>query len=151
SGDRKGSLLAVIDRTHTPMGARRLRQWLLYPLLDERAIAARHDAIQELVDGFELREDLSASLAPLQDLERLSGRALAGSASPKDLVAIRQTLEAVAAVRRTINAAAAPLLRELGADLQEIPELSDLIARAIVDDPPFALKDGGFIRLGFDP
>jgi DNA mismatch repair protein MutS len=132
------------------MGARRLRQWLLYPLLDERLIAARQDAIAELVDGFELREDLSASLAPLQDLERLSGRTLAGSASPKDLVAIKQTLESVAAVRRTINAASAPLLQELGADLQEIPALSDLIARAIVDDPPFATKDGGFIRPGFD-
>ncbi|MBM4261040.1 MAG: DNA mismatch repair protein MutS [Deltaproteobacteria bacterium] len=150
-GDRKGSLLAVIDRTLTPMGARRLRQWLLYPLLDERAIAARHEAVQELVDHFRLREDLQQSLAAMQDLERLAGRTLAASASPKDLVAIKQTLAAIEGLRQCVDVASAPLLIELRGHLQPLPQVSDLVSRAIIDDPPFVIKEGGFIRAGFDP
>lgn len=149
-GDRKGSLLAVIDRTRTPMGARRLRQWLLYPLLEERAIAARHEAVQELLDGFQLRDDLRQSLGSMQDLERLAGRVLAGSASPKDLVAIKQTLGSVHAVRQCLNAVQAPLLMELAARLEPLPQITGLVGLAIIDDPPFAIKDGGFIRAGFD-
>lgn len=149
-GDRKGSLLAVIDRTRTPMGARRLRQWLLYPLLDEGAIAARHEAVQELLDGFQLRSDVQQRLEAMQDLERLAGRVLSGSASPKDLVAIKQTLGSVQAVRQCLNAVQAPLLMELAAQLRSLPQITELISRAIVDDPPFVIKDGGFIRAGFD-
>jgi DNA mismatch repair protein MutS len=103
AGDRKGSLLAVLDRTVTPMGARRLKQWLLYPLLDESAIRARHDGVQEWVENFSLRQDLRHSLAKIQDLERLAGRAVAGTAVPKDLVAIKQTLQAVRGLRSQLD------------------------------------------------
>ena len=103
-GERRGSLLAILDRTQTPIGARRLRQWLLYPLLDENEIRARYDAVQELAEGFALREDLKLRLAKIQDLERLSGRVLSGSATPKDLVAIKQTLGAASAVRELVDA-----------------------------------------------
>ncbi len=149
-GERRGSLLAILDRTQTPIGARRLRQWLLYPLLDENEIRARYDAVQELAEGFALREDLKLRLAKIQDLERLSGRVLSGSATPKDLVAIKQTLGAASAVRELVAGLTAPLLVGLGAHLQELPEVVGLIERAIVDDPPFAFKEGGFIRAGFD-
>ena len=91
-GDRKGSLLAVIDRTLTPMGARRLRQCLLYPLLDEQAIRERHEGVQELVDHFQMRQELKIWLRKMSDLERLSGRVVSGSALPRDLVAIRESL-----------------------------------------------------------
>src|SRR6266545_4929515 len=94
-GDRKGSLLAILDCTLTSMGARRLRQWLLYPLLDEQAIRERHDGVQELVEHFALRQELTAGLAKIQDLERLAGRVVSGSAVPKDLVAIKDTLRGV--------------------------------------------------------
>jgi len=149
-GERRGSLLAILDRTQTSIGARRLRQWLLYPLLDEGAIGARYDAIQELSDSFALREDLKLRLAVIQDLERLSGRLLAGSASPKDLVAIKQTLNASSGLRELTAGFTAPLLAGLSASLADLPEVSGLIGRAIVDDPPFAFKEGGFIRAGFD-
>ena len=149
-GERRGSLLAILDRTQTAIGARRLRQWLLYPLLDEAAIGARYDAVQELAEGFASREELKLRLAKIQDLERLSGRVLAGSATPKDLVAIKQTLGAASGVRAQTASFTAPLLVNLSASLAELPEVVGLIERAIVDDPPFAFKDGGFIRAGFD-
>jgi DNA mismatch repair protein MutS len=150
SGDRKGSLLAVLDRTVTPMGARRLKQWLLYPLLDESAIRARHDGVQEFVDDFSLRQELTSSLANVQDLERLAGRAVAGSAMPKDLVAIKQTLQAVREIRAQLDSVVAEILRSAREDLADLPEVVQLVARAIVDDPPFSTKEGGFMRAGFD-
>jgi len=150
-GNRKGSLLALLDRTTTALGARRLRQWLLYPLLDERAIGARYDGIEELVEGFALREELKLGLGKIQDLERLAGRALAGTALPKDLVAIKTTLHGVAALRDQLDTFASDILTAARADLTPLPGLTDLIQRAIVDDPPFSVNDGGYIRAGFDP
>jgi DNA mismatch repair protein MutS len=149
-GERRGSLLAILDRSQTAIGARRLRQWLLYPLLDKMEIRARYDAVQELAEGFAVREELKLRLAKIQDLERLSGRVLSGSATPKDLVAIKQTLAAASAVRELTAGFAAPLLVGLCASLKDLPEVVGLIERAIVDDPPFAFKEGGFIRAGFD-
>jgi DNA mismatch repair protein MutS len=149
-GERKGSLLAIIDRTVTPMGARCLKQWLLYPLLDERAIGERHDGIEELIDNFALRQELRLGLGKIQDLERLAGRVVSGSASPKDLVAIKQTLQAVVGLRSQMTGAGTEILRSLCHDLADLPEVVGLIERAIVDDPPFAVKDGGFVRAGFD-
>jgi len=150
-GDRKGSLLAILDRTLTAVGARRLRQWLLYPLLDERAIRERYDGVEELVESFSLRQELKLGLAKMQDLERLAGRALAGSASPKDLVAVKLTLGAVGALREQLQSVGSEILTRVRNDLAELPEVTSLIAGAIVDDPPLAFKDGGFMRTGFDP
>ncbi|HLN86495.1 MAG TPA: hypothetical protein VK200_08520, partial [Candidatus Limnocylindrales bacterium] len=149
-GDRKGSLLALLDGTVTALGARRLRQWLLYPLVNEFAIGERYDGVEELVESFSLRQDLKLDLEKIQDLERLAGRALAGTALPKDLVAIKTTLNGVAELRRHLDGFSANILTRARADLSALPEVSSLIERAIVDDPPFALKDGGYIRAGFD-
>ena len=149
-GQRKGSLLAVLDRTRTPMGARRLRQWLLCPLLDERAIRARLDGVQELVENFSLREELKSGLGQVQDLERLAGRVAAGSALPRDLTAIKDTLHAVNKLRAILANVNAEGLVSLQEKLSGLPEVIDIIHRAIIDAPPAALKSGGFIRAGFD-
>jgi DNA mismatch repair protein MutS len=149
-GQRKGSLLAVLDRTLTPMGARRLRQWLLYPLLDEHAVRDRLDAVQELAEDFSLREELKTGLAVVQDLERLAGRVAAGSALPRDLVAIKETLRAVEKIRDALASVSAGVLVSAREKLAGLPDVIDIIQRAIVDDPPPALKSGGFIRSGFD-
>ena len=149
-GDRKGSLLAVIDRTLTPMGARRLRQCLLYPLLDEQAIRQRHEGVQELVDQFQTRQELKLWLRKLSDLERLSGRVVAGSALPRDLAAIRETLTHVGAVRRELGPCNSTILKSLQTKIAELPEVVLLIESAIVDAPPLSVKEGGFIRAGFD-
>ena len=150
-GSRKGSLLSVIDRTETPMGARRLRQWLLYPLQDVQAIRQRQAGVQALVDNFPLRQDLRRALQRIQDLERLAARAAAGTASPKDMVAVKETLLGVAAVRSVLSGENSALLGDLREQLSELPEIVELISQAIVDDPPFSLKDGGYIRGGFNP
>jgi DNA mismatch repair protein MutS len=149
-GDRKGSLLAVIDRTLTPMGARRLRQCLLYPLLDEQAIRQRHEGVQELVDQFQTRQELKLWLRKISDLERLSGRVVAGSALPRDLAAIRETLTHVGAVRRELGPCNSTILKSLQTKIAELPEVVLLIESAIVDAPPLSVKEGGFIRAGFD-
>ncbi len=106
--------------------------------------------MQDLVDSFALRQELKVGLAKIQDLERLAGRVVSGSASPKDLVAIKETLRAVGELRAQLDAVAAPILTALRSDLADLPAVIDLIERAIVDDPPFSIKDGGFIRAGFD-
>lgn len=149
-GERKGSLLAVIDRTVSPLGGRRMKQWLLYPLLDESAIRARHEGVEELTEKFSLRQDLRRSLARIQDLERLAGRAVSGAAVPKDLVAIKQTLQAVRELRAELDGVSAAVLKRARDELADLPTVVELIERAIVDDPPFSTKDGGFIRTGFD-
>jgi DNA mismatch repair protein MutS len=149
-GQRKDSLLAVLDRTRTAMGARRLRQWLLYPLLDERAVGARLDAVQELVENFSLREETKSGLDQVQDLERLAGRVAAGSALPRDLVAVKSTLQAVSGLRAGLANVCSEVTVSLREKLAAPPEVMDIIGRAIVDDPPSALKSGGFIRAGFD-
>jgi DNA mismatch repair protein MutS len=149
-GERKGSLLAVLDRTATPMGARKLRQWLLYPLLDEGAIRERQEGVQTLVENFQLRQELKLALREIQDLERLSARVVVGSASPKDLGAVRETLVGVAKVRGHLSDQPCSLLRALREQLAELPQAVDLIDRAIVENPPFSLKEGGYIRGGFD-
>ena len=149
-GNRKGSLLFILDRTVTSMGARRLRQWLLYPLTDESAIRARHDGVQELVENYSLRQELKLRLSKIQDLERLAGRVLSGSALPKDLVAIKETLRAVGETRRQLDAVQTTVLSRLREDLAELGQVIDLIERAIVDSPPLSIKDGGYIRPSFD-
>jgi DNA mismatch repair protein MutS len=149
-GERKGALLAVIDRTLTPMGARRLRQWLLYPLLDAPAIRERQGGVQELVDHFQMRQELKAGLRKIQDLERLGGRVVAGSALPKDLVAIQDTLRRMGGVRRELSSCSSTILTSLQKTIAELPEVVALIERAIVDEPASSVKEGGFIRAGFD-
>jgi DNA mismatch repair protein MutS len=149
-GTRRGSLLSVIDRTETPMGARRLRQWLFYPLLDVAAIRARQAGVQALVENYRLREDLKRALHNVQDLERLAARTVAGTASPRDLAAINETLLALAALRSLLAGEDTDILRSLRQQLSELPEIVELISAAIVDNPPFSLRDGGYIRQGFD-
>lgn len=149
-GERKGSLLAVLDHTVTPMGARRLRRWLLYPLLEERAIAARQEGVQELANQLRLRRELMGQLKSMQDLERLAGRVVTASASPKDLGAIRETLAAVDLLRQELADSSSETLLAIRAKLAQLPQVSTLLERALVSDPPLTTKDGGFIRDGFD-
>jgi DNA mismatch repair protein MutS len=149
-GERKGSLLAILDRASTAGGARRLRQWLLYPLLDAVQIRERHDGVEELLDDFALRQDLKLALEKVQDLERLAGRAVAGTALPRDLVAVKETLRAVIDLREQLRTVGSEILVRARADLDDLPDAASLIERAIIDDPPSVLSDGSYIRSGFD-
>jgi DNA mismatch repair protein MutS len=149
-GEKKGSLLSVIDRTLTPMGARRICRSLFYPLLDVRAIRERLDGVQELIDHFSMRQELKIGLRKIHDLERLGARVVTGSALPRDLIAIRETLRHVGAVRKEMLPCNSTILQSLRSKIAESPEVVSLIDGAIVDEPPLSVKEGGFIRAGFD-
>ncbi|MEJ2471745.1 MAG: DNA mismatch repair protein MutS, partial [Desulfuromonadales bacterium] len=148
-GGRRGSLLGVIDRTVTAMGARKLRHWLTHPLLDRERIVARHAAVEELVDKSLCRDDLRRALDEVYDLERLNGRIAMATGNAKDLVALRRSLEKLPEVINLLAECESPLLVSLRDTLDPLPDAVAMIASAIVDDPPFVLREGGLIREGY--
>ena len=148
---REGSLLSVIDRTTTPMGARLLAEWLTSPLTRPDAIAERHDAVAELTRDSGLRSDLRAVLGQAYDLERLAARVGTGRATPRDLVALARTLSLLPKVKARLAARGSKRLSELEASLELCPEVRAAIEASMVDDPPLALKEGGLIRDGYHP
>jgi DNA mismatch repair protein MutS len=149
-GSRAGSLLAAIDRTVTPMGARLLGEWLVAPLADRRAIDARLDAVGELLREDGLRRDLRESLGAAADLQRLTARVSTGRATPRDLAAVARTLAILPRVKARVTARTAPLLRDLESRVELCPDLREAIETALVDDPPLSAKEGGVIRPGYD-
>ncbi|MCB9730428.1 MAG: DNA mismatch repair protein MutS, partial [Deltaproteobacteria bacterium] len=148
-GHRRGALLHVLDHTRTPMGTRALKQWLLYPLTDPAAIRERHDAVEALVLDPILRATVREALAGVYDLERLTTRIAAGSATPRDLVALAGSLERLPALASALLDSAAPALASLATRLDAVPEVGALLGRALADEPPATLKDGGVFREGF--
>jgi DNA mismatch repair protein MutS len=177
---RNASLYGALNRTVTPMGARRLRDWLSQPLADADAIARRQDAVQAFLDGSESLQHFRAQLAEVRDLERTIGRLSVGSGNARDLLALSQGLEQLPKLRATLNQVGTrstashlssslgiantgdasgeitdgvepvlTLVSELNAAITELPSLVELISRAIVDEPPLALKEGGLIRDNF--
>jgi DNA mismatch repair protein MutS len=148
--DRRDTLWGVVNRTVTGAGSRRLRSWLERPLIDPATIDRRHDAVDHLFHAAALREKLRDGLDRCYDLERLTARLAAGKANPRDLVALRSTLELVPAIRELLTGTPEGLLAACAAQLSTQPELVDLLARALVDEPPVTLIDGGLIRPGFD-
>ncbi len=150
-GERRGSLLGVLDATATPMGSRLLRAWMLAPLVDPRAIAERLDAVEELVHKGSWRRSLRAEVERIGDAERLAGRLGSGRVSPRDLLALRAALERAGRLQALLAEASAVLLRRCRGELHPLPEVQELIARAIVDDPPATAQGGGVIRNGYSP
>jgi DNA mismatch repair protein MutS len=148
---RDGSLLQVIDRTVTPMGARLLAEWLTTPLTRPEAINERLDAVAELFRDSTLRSDLRQALGETHDLERLSARVGTGRATPRDLVALARTLALLPRIKARLTARSARRLCDLEAALELCPEVRTEIESALVDAPPLALKEGGLIRDGYHP
>src|SRR6266446_6080337 len=145
-GSVRDSLFAVLDETVTPMGARLLRQWLLRPLLDPGAIAARQAAVGALVEAPAERASLSALLRQIGDLERLTSRATLGQAHGRDLVGLRACLAPLPEIRRVAAAISAEPIEEALAELAPLGDLRDFLAAALEDEPPLGLHDGGLIR-----
>ncbi|HKV84182.1 MAG TPA: DNA mismatch repair protein MutS, partial [Ktedonobacterales bacterium] len=147
-GNVKGSLLWVLDATRTPMGGRLLRRWLAEPLLDLARVRARQDAVAAALDDSLLRARLAPALAKVGDLERLSSRILSRIAAPRDLVALASGLRAVERIVERQTGALTGLAA-IFTRIAALPELAGLIERAIVDEPPLTLTDGGVIRPGY--
>jgi len=144
------ALVELVDRTLTPIGARRLRAWVGAPMRDAESIELRLGAVAELAASADLREALSRALKPVGDLERLASRSAQGHASARELVALRRSLEAIPALQEALVTCHALATRELGGQISPAPELVDKLARALVDDPPALVREGGAIRAGFD-
>ncbi len=149
--ERRGTVLHVLDRTNTPMGARLLRRRLLTPLRDRKRIERRLDAVEELHGGKRLRQDLNEVLKNVYDIERLTTRIYTGRANARDLVGLRQSLNRIPALRESLKSCEAELLAALRKRLDPVPEVEGLIASAIKVDPPAALTEGGIIQDGFRP
>jgi len=150
-GGAAGTLLAVLDETVTPMGGRLLREWLLRPLVDIEAIERRLDAVQAAVKDQARRKTIRNMMRGLPDLARLVGRVGHGSATARDLVALRIGLERLPGVREEVARLDDPvLLGRLAAAVDPHAQIAARIGRAIVDDPPTSLRDGGLIRPGYD-
>ena len=146
SGSARESLFGVLDETVTPMGARLLRQWLLRPLLEPAAIAARQAAVGALVEAPAERARLTTLLRRIGDLERLTSRATLGQAHARDLVGLRACLVPLQDIRRLTASIAAPAVADAAGELAPLDDLRDLLTAALEDEPPLALHDGGLIR-----
>ena len=144
------TLFGVIDESVTGMGSRLLRQWLLRPSLKRSEIQTRLAAVTELCDTI-LREKLRFLIKEVSDLERLIGRLNLGTITPRDLLALNRSIKQSPAVNAVLTDVSSLLLQVLSENIFELPEIRDLIERAISDEPPVNANDGGVIRLGFDP
>ncbi len=149
-GGAQGSLLHEIDRTVTSMAGRLLRAWLLRPLCALERIRDRLDAVEELAFRSTERGKFRDTLKSVHDLERLVARAALGTAGPRDLVALRQSLAAVPRIKLLLDEVQAPLLRSLLAELDDLADVRDDIERSLVDEPPALAREGGFTRDGVD-
>lgn len=149
-GNREGSLLGVMDRSTTSMGARLLLEWLLSPLVDRAAIAARLEAVAELLDDHGRRGDIRSLLAEAFDLQRLMARVSTGRASPRDLGSVKNTLTLLPALRLRLEGQRSALLGDLERRLDACPDLRELLERALVESPPLSSREGGIFRDGYD-
>jgi len=149
-GGREGSLLALLDRTRTPMGGRKLREWISRPLKQVAPIKERLDAVEALLDEPRWREVVQA-LEGVYDMERIIARAACGRANARDLVALRRSLEALPLLAEALKDVETDLLKRCREAIGGLEPLADTIRRALVDDPPLSLTDGGLIREGYHP
>ncbi len=148
-GNAGHTLYAIINRCAGAMGARELKRWLLQPLRRRDAIRARHAAIGELLQ-LGLAEALNERLRAIADIERINSRIALKSARPRDLTALRESLRALPGLRDSLQACSSELLAELLTDIAPQPELLELLERAIIDEPPLLIRDGGVIAEGYD-
>ncbi len=150
--DRRGpTLLSVLDRTVTAMGSRLLRQWLVRPLVQAAPIQDRLEAVSELVQNVQARAGIRAALRGIQDLARLGTRASLGVATPKELLALKDSVAVLPAIRTFVQDMHAGRLRELGASWDDLTDLYQAVETAILPDAPVSTRDGGLIKDGYHP
>lgn len=148
--NKRGSLLWVLDKTKTAMGARTLRSYVEQPLIDAEKINERLEALEELNQSPMLRDEIREYLNPVYDLERLISRISYQSANPRDLIAFSSSLEMLPYIRQIIKDFKSPLLTKICEDMDPLEDIAQLIRSAIVEEPPLAQKDGGIIREGYN-
>ena len=147
---KRGSLLWVLDKTKTAMGARTLRKYVEQPLIDKKEIEKRLDAVAELKDSAISREEIREYLSPVYDLERLITRIAYGTANPRDLTAFRSSLEMLPHIRYILEEMQSGLLKNIHDDMDPLEDLCTLVKDAIREEPPIAMKEGNIIRDGYN-
>lgn len=146
---KRGSLLWVLDKTKTAMGARMLRTYVEQPLVEKEEIEKRLDAIEELNQNMVCRDELREYLNPIYDLERLLGKISYKTANPRDLIAFRNSLEMLPHIKTVLETFRKPLLTDIQQEIDDLSDIYTLIQDAIVEEPPIAIKEGGIIKEGF--
>lgn len=146
---KRGSLLWVLDKTKTAMGARTLRSYIEQPLISKDEINRRQDAVSELLKDMITREELREYLHPIYDMERLIGRISYKTANPRDLTAFQSSISMLPHIKLLLQNMDSSLLKEIDADMDALTDLSELIKQSIIDEPPISTRDGGMIREGF--
>ena len=147
---KRGSLLWVLDKTRTAMGARLLRTWIEQPLIDKKEILARQDAVQALYDEMITREELREYLNAIYDLERLATRISYHTANPKDLVAFKTSVSMLGPIKTLLSGFRCQKLQQINDMMDPLEDLYDLIEKSILDDPPLLIREGGIIKDGYN-
>lgn len=149
--DKKGSLLWVLDKTCTAMGARRLKAWVEEPLIDIDEIQKRLSTVEVLVDDLLLRSDLRTHLKQIYDLERLTSKLVYGSINPRDLIALKQSIFVLPEIKGCIDTLEEGEFETINADIDALSDIYDLIDACVVEEPPYTIKDGGVIKTDYHP
>lgn len=149
-GSTEGSLLWILDETLTPMGGRFMRNAITKPLLSSPDIIKRQNAVEAIIEDYELMEELRTTLRKIQDMERLTSRIISKSAGPRDLIALKVSVEYMPKIKKLLSFSANAYIKEIGNSISELVDLKDMIDFSIVENPPVNLKDCGIIRKGFN-
>ena len=148
---KKGTLLWVLDKTSTSMGGRLLRRWINDPLIDVNEINKRLDSVKELKNSIILKGDIIESLKKVYDIERLAGKIAYGNANGRDLISLKNSVKQLPEVKEILSKTESGMLKELYEELDVLEDVYDLIEKSIVEEPPISVKEGGIIKLGYDP
>lgn len=144
-----GSLLGVLDKTHTAMGSRKMKQWLREPLNDTEQINRRLDGVEELYNQLLIRNNLKEALKGIYDFERLTGRIACGNANGKDLIALKASISLLPDIKEALEYAETELLKDINHEINPLTEVYEIIEQSIVDEPPFTIKEGALIKEGY--
>lgn len=147
--NKKGSLLWILDKTKTAMGARLLRSFLEQPLIDKAEITKRQEAVQTFVNSAIEREEIREYLNPVYDLERIISRIANKTANPRDLIAFKNSLSMLPHIKRILDSFENPLLNKINQDMDALLDITELIERAVLEEPPTQIKEGGIIKEGY--
>ena len=149
--EKRGSLLSVLDRTKTAMGARLLRNWIEQPLIKKNEIDARLDAVDAVFEHEISSEELREYLSPVYDLERLVGRISFGTANPRDMIALKTSFSMLSPIKTVLGDFSSSLIRSLADEFDTLEDLEKLLSDSIIEDPPLGMKEGGIIKDGYSP
>jgi DNA mismatch repair protein MutS len=147
---KKGSLLFVLDKTSTAMGARQLRRWVEQPLIQKSKIEARLNAVEELSNNLSYQEDLKIELCSVYDIERIVGKVASKSVSAKELTALKNSLGKIPSIKETLSKFKSDMLKSIWSDMDELQDLHELLDISIMDNPALSVKEGGIIKKGYN-